>query len=125
MGETSRELVTSLSTDCDADSKAVVDFETAVSKATQDVWTVVRIPSWRNRSINDPVSIRHAYTKAGKDFSDCNISVQVCWKEEERRKAADSLEQKSVLNDTCLDDFQLPSVAILSSEQRSLPLSHR
>jgi hypothetical protein len=67
-----------------------VDFETAVSKATQDVWSVVQMPSWRNRSIHDPVSIRHAYTKAGKDFSGCNISVQVCWKEEERRKAADS-----------------------------------
>jgi hypothetical protein len=78
------------STDCDAASKAVVDFETAVSKATQDVWSVVQIPRWSKRSIHDPVSIRHAYTKVGKDFPGCYISVQVCWKEEERRKAADS-----------------------------------
>jgi hypothetical protein len=36
MEGTSRKLVTSISTDCVAASKAVVDFETAVSTATQD-----------------------------------------------------------------------------------------
>lgn len=37
MVETSRELAVSISTDCVAASKPVVDFETAVSMATQDV----------------------------------------------------------------------------------------
>jgi hypothetical protein len=42
-GETRRELVTSLSTVCAAALKAVVNLETAVSRATQDVWSVVQI----------------------------------------------------------------------------------
>jgi hypothetical protein len=37
MVETSRKLVVSISADCVAASNAVVDFETAVSMATQDV----------------------------------------------------------------------------------------
>lgn len=118
MGETSRELVTSLSIDFVAASKAVLDFETAVPMATQDVWTVVRIPRWKNnRSIRDPASIRHAYTKAGKDFSGCNISVQMCWKEEERRKAADS--------ETKVCAQRLPTSIRGHLVKRSLPLSHR
>jgi hypothetical protein len=37
MVETSRELAVSISTDCVAASKPVVDFETAAAMATQDV----------------------------------------------------------------------------------------
>jgi len=45
--ETSRKLATSLSTDCDAVSKAVVDFETAVSMVTRmPVVQVVVADGW-------------------------------------------------------------------------------
>jgi hypothetical protein len=44
------------------------------------------------------------------------ISVFRCAGRKKKEERPRTLKQKSVLNDTCLDDFQLPSVAILSND---------